>query len=220
MTAPLQQIERRTLHEELVERLRALIVDGRLAPGEKLNEQLISEQFAVSRTPLREAIRSLAAEGLVVLTPRRGATVAELTQADLEESFPVVGALEALAGELACAKITQPEVRRLRELQAQMEAQHRARDLAGYRATNDAIHELIMAAADNPTLSAMHQSLEARVRRARLLANMSDPRWAEAVAEHREILAAVEDRDAPRLSTILKRHLANKLQAIAAQLHK
>lgn len=211
-------IERGTLHDALVDRLRDLIVRGELAPGSKVNEQALCDLFDVSRTPLREALRSLAAEGLVVLTPRRGASIAKVTRQDLEEAFPILGALEALAGELACQKISEQEIARARRLQEDMQAQHRHGDLEGYSATNAEIHRLILGAADNPTLARMLKSLDARVRRARYLVNLSGARWAAAVAEHEEILAALTARDGARLGAVLKRHIANKLASLQAQL--
>lgn len=216
--AEMDQIERGTLHDQLVDRLRVLIIEGKLEPGSKVNEQSLCERFAVSRTPLREALRSLASEGLVVLTPRRGASIAEVTRQDLEEAFPIVGALEALAGELACQNITETELARARRLQEQLVAQHRHGDLQGYSATNAEIHRLILKAAGNPTLARMLKSLDGRVRRARYLVNMSGARWAAAVAEHGEILEALEARDGARLGAILKRHIANKLASLCERL--
>ncbi len=216
--SPIAPIATRTLHDELTDRLRTMILDCRLAPGAKVNEGALSAEFRVSRTPLREALRSLAGEGLVVLTPRRGATVAEVTRADLEEAFPILGALEALAGELACTRITEAGIGRIRALQAELEAAHAARDLAAYRRANDAIHRLILETAGNATLERLMQGLDGRVRRARAMANLAPARWAQAVAEHAEITEALAARDGERLAAILKRHIANKLAALRAQL--
>ena len=99
-----------SLHDELVERLRELIVESTLEPGVRVPERELCERFAVSRTPLREALKVLASEGLLELLPHRGAQVTRLTAADLDEMFPVMGALEALAGELACTWITEAEM--------------------------------------------------------------------------------------------------------------
>lgn len=212
--SPAAPIERRTLHDELAERLRHLIVEGDLAPGEKLSEKELCIQFGVSRTPLREALKVLSTEGLVQLTPHRGASVARLTLADLEEAFPIMGALEAVSGELACAHITDAELARLRVLHQDMVACHEAGDLAGYFTLNQQIHETILEAARNPTLTQMQRSLAGRVRRARYMANMTPERWSAAVAEHEAILEAVCARDAKRLGGLLKTHLANKLVTV------
>ncbi len=208
---PAAPIERRTLHDELAERLRDLIIEGHLAPGEKLSEKDLCEQFGVSRTPLREALKVLSTEGLVLLTPHRGAAVSKLTLADLEEAFPIMGALEAVSGELACARITDRELSELRTLHDAMVSRHQAGDLAGYFELNQRIHQGILEAAGNPTLSQMQRALAGRVRRARYLANMTPERWAKAVAEHEDIMLAIEARQADRLGFLLKTHLANKL---------
>lgn len=210
-------IDRKLLHEELADRLRALILEGTLAPGERLTEQALCDRFGVSRTPLREALRRLTAEGLVQARPGRGVTVAALTLAELEEAFPVIGALEALAGELAVPRLTPGLIDRAAQLQDRLVRQHAARDLTGYFATNEAIHALIRETAANPTLTAQIAGLESRVRRARCMANLSDARWAAAVAEHGEIQAAIEARDAGRLSEVLRVHLANKFASLKAR---
>jgi DNA-binding GntR family transcriptional regulator len=210
----LAPIERRPLHNELAERLRHLIVEGDLAPGEKLSERDLCSRFGVSRTPLREALKVLSTEGLVRLIPHRGAAVSKLTISDLEEAFPIMGALEAVAGELACRHITDEEIAQLQAIHAEMVAEHRARNLERYFALNQRIHEGILAAARNPTLAQMQRGLAGRVRRARYLANMSAARWAEAVREHEAILEALSARDGERLARLLKTHLANKLVTV------
>ncbi|MEM0922631.1 MAG: GntR family transcriptional regulator [Pseudomonadota bacterium] len=211
-------LARRPLHDDLVEHMRDLIIRGTLAPGSKVQEQALCDQFQVSRTPLREALRSLAAEGLVVLYPRRGAAIAEITRKDLEEAFPILGALEALAGELACANLTEADIAQAKRLQADLVRAHREGDLAGYSAANAAIHRLILDAAANPMLSKMLKSLDGRVRRARYLVNISGVRWAAAVAEHELILDALQARDGQKLGGILKTHIANKLSALIDQI--
>jgi len=211
-------IPRRTLHDELVDRLRHMIVEGDLTPGEKLSEKDICARFDVSRTPLREALKVLAKEGLVQLIPNRGATVSKLTISDLEEAFPIMGALEAVSGELACANITDQEISRMERLHKDMVDCFEARDMSGYFQRNELIHRLILEAAQNPTLVEMQRSLSGRIRRARYMANMSDERWAQAVAEHEDILKATQERNGPLLGALLKSHLANKLASVRASL--
>lgn len=211
---PAEPIIRRTLHDELLDRLRQLIVDGDLVPGEKIPEKDLCQRFGVSRTPLREAVKVLAREGLVKLTPNRGATIADLSLADLEETFPVMGALEALSGEMACANITERELAEIRELHTQMLAHYEARELKPYFKTNQTIHERILAASRNRTLTNLYRSLEGRLRQARYVANMSEKRWAQAVDEHERMLAALEARNGKELAAILKAHLENKFQTV------
>jgi DNA-binding GntR family transcriptional regulator len=207
-------IRRRSLHDELAGRLRELIVEGDLDEGEKIPEKDLCARFGVSRTPLREALKVLASEGLVTLTPNRGASVSALTLQDLEEVFPVMGALESLSGELACATITEAELARIRALHEDMVACWRDGDRPGYFRLNQTIHQTILEATRNPTLIAAHRALSGRIRRARYLANMSDRRWAQAVREHEDILEALEERNAARLGRLLKRHVRNKLDTV------
>lgn len=207
-------IPRRTLHDELLDRLRRMVVDGELTPGSKVPEKALCEQFGVSRTPLREALKVLANEGLVTLTPNRGAMVSELTLADLEEAFPVMGALEALSGELACANITPAEVAEIERLHAEMIGYYEGGELSAYFSTNQRIHELILDAARNLTLATLYRSLAGRIRQARYLANMSPERWRQAVEEHECMIAALKKRDGAALGEILKRHLANKFETV------
>lgn len=211
-------ISRATLHDELVGRLRDLIVEGDLAPGVKVPERQLCERFGVSRTPLREALKVLASEGLLDLSPNRGATVARLTVADLDEMFPVMGALEALAGNLACARITDEEIAEIRALHYQMILHHTRRELPQYFRLNQRIHQCIMAAANNGTLSRMYASLAGRIRRARYMANMTQERWDRAVEEHEAILEALTQRDGAHLGRILQEHLHNKGETVKESL--
>ena len=207
-------IARRSLHDELRDRLRDMIIDGQLKAGVKIPERDLCESFGVSRTPLREALKVLASEGLVHLTPNRGATVAVLTVAELEEVFPVMGALEALSGELACQQISTAEIAAIAELHTEMLEHYQARDLAEYFRCNQDIHERILDAARNSTLAQLYRGLAGRVRGARYVANMSDKRWAAAVKEHEQMLAALKARDGKKLSALLKAHLAQKFETV------
>lgn len=207
-------IKRPSLHEELTERLRNMIVEGALTAGEKVPEKALCEKLGVSRTPMREALKVLAAENLLTLEPNRGARVRAITIEDLEEVFPLMGALEALAGELACKNMTKAQLAEIKKSHKQMVRHFHAEDLPEYFRHNQRIHEIIMDAAANPTLSAMYLSLAARVRRARYLANMSSARWQQAVNEHEEIITALESKDGQLLGSILKRHLENKFETV------
>lgn len=206
----LDSINRPSLHEELTDRLRTMIVEGVLLAGEKVPERELCEKLGVSRTPMREALKVLAADGLLTLQPNRGARVRAITPKEVEELFPVMGALEALAGELACANITEDQLQRIRVSHEQMLECYRQKDMPGYFQHNQHIHELIMEAADNATLVSMYQSLAVRVRRARYMANMSAERWQQAVDEHEQILAALLARKPAKLAAVLKKHLDNK----------
>jgi DNA-binding GntR family transcriptional regulator len=205
---------RRPLHAEAVDRLRDLIVQGELAPGSRLNERVLSARLGVSRTPLREAIKLLATEGLVDLLPNRGAVVAPIDPARIAETLAVMGALESLAGELVCARASDESLAEIRALHYDMLAMHARRDLDGYFRYNQAIHLKLVEASGNAVLAQTYRQLNANVRRVRYMANLSPERWDAAVQEHEAILAALAARDAARLKRLLRDHLAAKLASV------
>jgi DNA-binding GntR family transcriptional regulator len=211
-------IRRLSLHDEVVARLRELIVRGELRPYERLGERELCERFDISRTPLREALKVLAAEGLVELLPHRGARVAGITADDVRHMFEVMASLEALSGELAAERITDAELVEIDALHAAMIEAYRERDLPRYFAHNQAIHERIILAARNPVLHETYQGLNGRMRRARYAANMSEERWLAAVREHEAILTALHARDVAGLGAILRDHLRKKCEVVLAHL--
>jgi len=211
-------IIRRPLHEEATDRLRDLIVQGRLAAGARLNERLLTAQLGLSRTPLREAFKVLATEGLVELLPNRGAIVSQLDPVRLAESLAVMGSLEALAGELACRNATDAQLNEIRALHYEMLAYHARGDLAGYFKFNQAIHLKLVKYSGNAVLYNTYRQMNGNVRRARYMANLSQERWDAAVCEHEEILAALGARDIKRLKVLLADHLAHKLASVLGAL--
>ncbi|HVB48488.1 MAG TPA: GntR family transcriptional regulator, partial [Burkholderiales bacterium] len=147
LTSP--RIGRRPLHEEVVDQLRDLIVQGTLVPGARLNERVLCGRFGISRTPLREAIKLLANEGLVELLPNRGAIVASIQPERLAETLAVMGALESLGGELACRNASDAQISEIRALHYEMLAHHARGDLAAYFKYNQQIHLKLVEAAGN-----------------------------------------------------------------------
>jgi len=213
-------IDRPSLHDTIVNRVRTMVYDGDLKPGDKVPERLLCETLGISRTPLREALKVLASEGVLELLPNRGARVAKLTAADVDEMFPVMGALEALAGELACANASEADLAELRALHYQMALHHTRGERAEYFALNQKIHEKIMGSAGNDLLVAMYEGLAGRIRRARYISSITPERWKQAMAEHEDMLAALEARDGPRLAKVLRGHLQNKCEAVKEALRQ
>lgn len=207
----------RSLHGEVLTRLRDFIVEGNLPPGGRVPERALCERFGISRTPLREALKVLASEGLIELLPNRGARVRQIDAKELVELFDVMGGLEALAGRLACEKITEPAYADIERLHHEMYGHYLRRDLHGYFACNQAIHDRIVQAAENATLRATYANFAGRLRRVRYAANLDADRdrWGEAMREHEEILDALRRRAGDALSDILFRHLRNKRRAAA-----
>ncbi|MCU7369647.1 GntR family transcriptional regulator [Paucibacter sp. O1-1] len=206
------------LHEQVSARLRTMLVEGRIAPGAKLNERELSEQLQVSRTPLREAIKLLAAEGLVDLLPNRGAVAVKLTEADVMHSFELLAELEGLSGALAAERIAEAEIAELRALHFEMMACHARRDLSGYYRLNARIHSAINEAAGNPVLAQTYRAINARVQSLRFRTNQDEAKWARALAEHQQMIEALAARDGARLREVLIQHVLAKRDAVLALL--
>ena len=209
-----QPIPRRSLHDELVERLRDLVLEDVLRAGQRVPEKELCTQFAVSRTPLREALKVLASEGLLELLPNRGAVVTSLTEKDIEEGFPVLANLERMVGELACARISDEEVVEIQAQHGKMVDCFKRGDRPAYFAINQLIHDRIMAAAGNGVLAGVHRLISLRLRLARYSANMSDERWRHAVEEHEGFLEPLKARDGAQLAALLKTHIENKAKVV------
>lgn len=204
-----------SLHAEVLLRLRDFIVEGHLGVGARIPERQLCDTFGISRTPLREALKVLASEGLVDLLPNRGARVRELDAQELAELFDVMGGLEGVAGRLACERITAAEIAEIEQLHHQMYVFYLDRNMPDYFRCNQEIHAKIVAAARNTTLAAAYASLGARIRRVRYAANLAQKRdrWGEAMREHEVILDSLRRRDGVELSDMLFRHLRNKRTA-------
>ncbi|HEX5077598.1 MAG TPA: GntR family transcriptional regulator [Geminicoccaceae bacterium] len=201
-----------------MERLRAMIVDGRLQPGERVAEVELCTAFRVSRTPLREALKVLAAEGLVELLPNRGARVVRLTTETLAALFELMSVLEGFAGELAAQRITEAELDMIRALHKRLLAAYRARDRHAYFQVNQAIHDAILAAAASEPLRIVHRGVAAQILASRYKANLSPRRWAESIAEHELILRLLALRRPVELSHLLRAHIMNKLEVVRESL--
>lgn len=207
-----------SLHHELVVGLRNFIVEGNLADGARIPERALCERFSISRTPLREALKVLAAEGLIELLPNRGARVRALSPDDVRELFDVMGGLEALAGRLACERISDGEIAAIEAAHHEMYRFYLSRDIHGYFHCNQAIHQMIVDAAGNATLAATYAGIAGRIRRVRYAANLAKDRdrLSEAMREHELILDALRRRAGAELSDIMFLHLRNKLKAAQA----
>jgi DNA-binding GntR family transcriptional regulator len=208
------EISRLALHDQVASRLRTMLIEGLIAPGAKLNERELCEQLRVSRTPLREAIKLLAAEGLVDLLPNRGAVAVKLTEADVVNTFELLSALEALSGELAAQRVTDEELAELRALHYEMMACFARRDLSGYYRINARIHAAINEAAKNPVLGATYRSINARVQSLRFRTNQNEVKWAAAVAEHERMIQALAARDPAAMRQVLLEHLNRKRDTV------
>ena len=207
-------IARPALYLEAVQRLRQLIVEGDIAPGAKLNERELCDRLALSRTPLREAIKTLAAEGLVDLWPNRGAVAAQMSEQDVADTFEVIAGLEGQSGELAAQRIEPAELAEIRALNFEMRAAHARLDLPTYYRINAQIHNLVNAAARNPVLTRTYRTVNARVQALRFRSDFDPVKWQRAVGEHDAMVDALAARDAARLRSLLVLHLEHKRDTV------
>jgi DNA-binding GntR family transcriptional regulator len=200
-------IARPSLHDAIVTRVRDMIIEGELPAGSRVHEGNLGKTLGVSRTPLREALKFLASEGLVELSPGRGAVVRQFTAKDVHDSLVVLADLEGLAGRLACENASDDEIREVRALHDRMVELYEKRDRLPYFKLNQSIHSAILRLSKNEALVYVHGILQARLRRIRYIGNEGPEKWAAAVADHEEITNALEARNAERLSKALTAHM-------------
>jgi DNA-binding GntR family transcriptional regulator len=208
------KIPRRALHDEVMSRLREMLIEGRIEPGAKLNERELSLRLQVSRTPLREAIKLLGAEGLVDLIPNRGAVAVKLTETDVLQAFEMLAGLEAMSGELAAQRIGAAQLAEIKALHYEMLACFERGDLSGYYRLNARIHSAINHAAGNPLLTKIYRESNSRVQSLRFRTNQDRAKWRQAVQEHEHLLQALEARDAAAMRRILTQHLLHKRDTV------
>lgn len=208
------ELSQLALPHQAAQRLRGMLIEGVIAPGAKLNERELSERLNISRTPLREAIKMLASEGLVELLPNRGAVALSLNEQDVIDTFEVMANLEAQSGELAAARVTESELAEIKALHYEMLASFMRRDLPRYYALNAQIHARINAAAKNPVLTRTYAQLNARLQALRFRSNQDGQKWQHAVREHEQMIVALEARDCAAMRKVLIGHLNNKRDAV------
>nr|WP_260986375.1 GntR family transcriptional regulator [Bordetella genomosp. 13] len=202
-----------TLPGTVAGQLRERIIQGEFRPGARLNERALCELLGVSRTPLREAFRVLAAEGLVQIEPNRGARVAVLSEHAIREAFEVIGGLEAMSCRLACARASDAEIAEIRALTYEMMASHARQDLPAYYGLNRLIHQRIGQAAHNALLLQLYEAQNLRVQNLRFVSNEDRAKWDHAMREHIDMADALAARDGDRLAAIMREHLQRKCDA-------
>jgi len=191
-----------------------MIIEGQLAAGMRLNETELGVQLGVSRTPLREAIKTLASEGLIELIPAKGATVRRFSKYDVQNMLEAVKALEQFAGRLACERATQDEIDEILDMHRTMLIRYRSRNRLAYYKLNQAIHTAIVRSAHSPTVAELHEILQARLKRIRYIGNSEPEKWAAAVAEHEMMAAALGKRDGTTLAAVLGLHMDRTLERV------
>lgn len=214
------RIRRRLLHAEAADRLRDMILDGEIAPGDRVVESTLCEVLGISRTPLREAMRVLEAEGLIEMKPNRGAWVTAIQPREILELFEVVANLERAAVELASERMTDKEFEALNRLHGRMRRCYQDRRRQEYFKLNHEIHHMIVDLSGNSILAATHASLMVKARRARYMALMSEERWDEAMGEHEDVMAALATRDRGKAGEIMRRHVLRAGEVVCEKLNQ
>jgi DNA-binding GntR family transcriptional regulator len=199
-----------TLAVAVANRLRELIESRVLPPGERLNERALCEQMNVSRTPLREAFRILAAEGLIVVLPKRGARVVQLSDADVENIFDLLAVVEGLSARLAAERAPQAELDRIAAQHREMVAAFEAGDMQRYAIVSKSIHVAINAAAGNAILTETYLRLNGQVQSLRFQSNLEGDAWRHSVDDHEGFVRALLAREAARAESLLRTHLLSK----------
>ena len=202
-----QQIARAALYEEVAERLRARIFAHELAPGSWVDEQALADEFGISRTPMREALKVLASEGLVLLKPRRGCYVTQLSEQDLDEVFPVMALLEGRVALEAAHKATETDMARLEQIHTDLEELAASGDANRYFEVNDAFHNALQDIAGNRWLKQLIEDTRKVIKLTRRQSLESDGRIAESLAEHRQVMEALRRRDPDAAARAMHDHL-------------
>ena len=201
----------RALYQEVAERLRQQIFARKLEPGSWIDEQKLAAEYGISRTPLREALKVLAVEGLVTMKVRRGAYVTEVSRDDVAQVYHLLGLLEAdAAGEVA-RRGSEAQIAELRRLHEQLERQVKNRD--AFFATNEAFHLKLLEFAGSRWRTQIVDDLRKVMKLNRHHSLFRQGRLASSLAEHRELMAAIEGRDARAATRLMRSHFDNGLQA-------
>ena len=200
---------------QVLEILRERIVRGDLMPGSRIIEREICAEMNISRTPLREALKLLALDGLVELSQNRGARVLQFTAEEALNLFEVLAGLEGLAAELAVQRISPDTLADLTDMHDRMRKCYERKDRDTYFSLNTMIHAAIVEAASNPILSSTHAALMLRATRGRFMAIMDPSRWSEAFEEHEALMRAFANRDTAEAGRIWREHLIHTGETVA-----
>lgn len=202
------------LRDVVFNTLRGAILRGDLKPGQRLMEIQLANQLGVSRTPVREAIRKLELEGLVKMVPRKGAEVAQISEKHLRDVLEVRSALEELAGELACERMTDGELAELKRVNGQFMQVIDSDDITEIANADEAFHMVIYLATGNERLSQLVNSLREQMYRYRLEHIKDKSKHPDLVREHEEIIQALENRDPQQSRLAIRRHIQEQVESV------
>jgi len=203
------------LYQEVAERLRQRIFSHELPPGTWVDEQALAADYGISRTPLREALKVLASEGLVTLKPRRGCYVTEISDRDLDEIFTVMALLEGQCAADTARKASDADLARLRDIHAALEQAASGHDINGFFEANQAFHHEVHRIAGNRWLTQAIVDLRRVIKLSRHHSLSSEGRLRQSLAEHRTLLDALSRRDVAASEQCMRDHISSGRQALA-----
>lgn len=211
-------IKRTVLYEEVAEIVARMIYSSQLEPGQWIDEMQLCNELGISRTPLREALKVLASDGLVELVPRKGCFVKTISAEELDELFPIVALLEGFCAKLAAENVTDQELIRLRHIHANLEKHAADEDIVRYYEENILFHDALKNISSNTWLERLTLDLSRVIRLARQKQLKLGSRLQHSLQEHRDILAAIEARDGELANTTMSLHIQNQYLALKAKL--
>ncbi len=195
-----------------------MIIEGHLMPGAHVNESRLCAELGVSRTPMREAIRMLAGEGLILLRPGRSTQVRSFTTDEVRDMLDVIAELEALAGHKVCAAATDAQISDILDTHGRMLDHYLAGERLTYYKLNQQIHSMIVEASGSTTLAEFHGLLQSRMKRIRFVGNSAPEKWRSAVREHEEMIEALRIRNGDALAEVLRRHIRNTFDRVVGSI--
>lgn len=213
-------IKRRVLYEEVAEIVARMIYSSQLQPGQWIDEMQLCEQLDISRTPLREALKVLASDGLVELIPRKGSYVKTISAGELDELFPIVAMLEGLCAQLTAEHINSEELARLQLIHANLERHAAAGDIVRYYEDNILFHDALKRISRNSWLERLTLDLSRVIRLARQKQLKLGSRLQHSLDEHRSIMAAIEARDGAAANLAMSQHIHNQYLALKEKLEE
>lgn len=210
----LRKIRPAPLHQQVADQIREMIRKGTLRQGQKISELEFCQELGISRTPLREALHILSSEGLIELTPHKGARVSRPTIDEIRDMFQVMAVLEGLCARVAAQELSDKDLKALEALHRALEEAYAARDEERYIQANHDCHQFVQSLASNRTLSDIITALRQKIFLYRYRQLYQPGRLDDSIAEHRELLEAFRCRDAAGAEALMKGHLHKQCEAL------
>jgi DNA-binding GntR family transcriptional regulator len=210
----LKVIEKKTLHEEIANNLRELIMSGELHEGDKIKEDELCSSMGISKTPLREALRVLSVEGLIKLVPNRGSFVSTPTFEEIREMFDIMSVLEGICARTAAKKMSAKDLATLEKLHNRLENNFKRRAQREYIRINNQFYAFVQELAGNRTLNQIVNGLRQKILLYRYQSLNLPERFEQSIQEHRDLIKAFRKKDPKKVETLMRRHLQKQCDAL------